>query len=58
VGYLRGPEPLRAPPPQPSPASQGYRMWPAALTSLRLRGEVGIGALFAQISGEGASPRV
>jgi len=29
-----------------------------SLTSPRLRGEVGICALFAQIPGEGASPRV
>src|SRR6516225_3697672 len=41
----------------PSPRARP-RHCSAALTSPRLRGEVGICALVAQIPGEGASPRV
>jgi len=52
----RGHPPL--PPPYPPPQARVIACGRGPLTSPRLRGEVGICALVAQIPGEGASPRV
>src|SRR6202030_2916458 len=44
--------------PRSAPTERKVKLLPRSFTSPRLRGEVRICALFAQIPGEGASPRV